>query len=36
MLIEGFVREAVETIEQPAIREHLLRRLVGRLSQLEA
>jgi Fe-S cluster assembly protein SufD len=36
MLIEGFVREAVETIEQPAIREHLLRRLVSRLSQLEA
>jgi Fe-S cluster assembly protein SufD len=36
MLIEGFVREAVETIEQPVIREHLLRRLVGRLSQLEA
>jgi Fe-S cluster assembly protein SufD len=36
MLIEGFVREAVETIDQPALREHLLRRLASRLSQLEA
>jgi Fe-S cluster assembly protein SufD len=36
MLIEGFVREAIETIEQPVIRNHLLKRLAGRLSQLEA
>jgi Fe-S cluster assembly protein SufD len=36
MLIEGFVREAIETIDHPALREHLLQHLASRLSQLEA
>jgi Fe-S cluster assembly protein SufD len=36
MLIEGFLREAVEEVGHPAVREHLLRRLAARLENLEA
>jgi Fe-S cluster assembly protein SufD len=35
MLIDGFLREAVESVAEPAIREHLLGRLALRLSHLE-
>jgi Fe-S cluster assembly protein SufD len=35
ILIEGFIREAVEIVEDPAMREHLLARLVCRLAVLE-
>jgi Fe-S cluster assembly protein SufD len=35
MLIDGFLREAVESIEDFAIRTHLLRRLAARLATLE-
>jgi len=35
MLIEGFLREPVEEIAAPALREHLLRRLARRLAKLE-
>jgi len=35
MLIEGFLREAVEQIADRAVRDHLLRRLAGRLGTLE-
>ncbi len=35
MLIDGFLREAVDTIEDIAKRTHLLRRLAGRLAELE-
>jgi Fe-S cluster assembly protein SufD len=35
LLIEGFLREPVEGIADPAIREHLLRRLSQRLARLE-
>jgi Fe-S cluster assembly protein SufD len=35
LLIEGFLREPVEGIADPAIREHLLRRLSLRLARLE-
>jgi len=35
MLIEGFLREPVEEIADPALREHLLRRLARRLAKLE-
>jgi Fe-S cluster assembly protein SufD len=35
MLIEGFLREPVEEIADPALREHLLRRLARRLEKLE-
>jgi hypothetical protein len=35
MLIEGFLREPVEEIADPALREHLLRRLAQRLAKLE-
>ena len=34
MLIDGFLREAVETVEDFAARTHLLRRLTGRLANL--
>lgn len=36
MLVEGFLREPVEGIADPAIREHLLRRLSVRLARLES
>ena len=36
MLIEGFLREPVEEIADPALREHLLRRLARRLAKLES
>jgi len=35
MLVEGFLREPVEEIADPALREHLLRRLARRLERLE-
>jgi Fe-S cluster assembly protein SufD len=35
LLVEGFLREPVEGIADPAIREHLLRRLSLRLARLE-
>ena len=35
MLIDGFLREAVETVEDLAIRTHLLRHLARRLADLE-
>jgi Fe-S cluster assembly protein SufD len=35
MLVEGFLREAVEHVEDTALREHLLRRLTLRLGTLE-
>jgi Fe-S cluster assembly protein SufD len=35
LLIEGFLREPIEGIVDPAIREHLLRRLSLRLARLE-
>jgi hypothetical protein len=35
MLIEGFLREPVEEIADPVLREHLLRRLTRRLAKLE-
>jgi Fe-S cluster assembly protein SufD len=35
MLIDGFLREAVESVEDFAIRTHLLRRLAARLATLE-
>ena len=35
MLIEGFLREAVEEIEDGAVREHLLGRLGRHLGKLE-
>ena len=35
MLIDGFLREAVESVEDLATRTHLLRRLAGRLDALE-
>jgi Fe-S cluster assembly protein SufD len=35
LLVEGFLREPVEGIADPAIREHLLSRLTERLSRLE-
>jgi Fe-S cluster assembly protein SufD len=35
LLVEGFLREPVEGIADPAIREHLLRRLAARLARLE-
>jgi Fe-S cluster assembly protein SufD len=36
MLVEGFLREPVEEVAEPALREHLLRRLARRLEGLEA
>jgi len=36
LLIEGFLREAVERVAEPALRERLLRRLARRLAALEA
>ena len=35
MLVDGFLREVVETVEDFAVRTHLLRRLAGRLGNLE-
>ena len=35
MLIEAFVREAIETVEPDAVRRHLLARLADRLTGLE-
>jgi Fe-S cluster assembly protein SufD len=35
MLVEGFLRDAVEGIAEPALREHLLGRLADRLAGLE-
>ncbi len=35
LLVEGFLREPIEGIADPAIREHLLRRLSLRLARLE-
>ena len=35
MLVEGFLREPVEEIADPALREYLLRRLAQRLERLE-
>ena len=35
MLIEAFVREAVELVDSPLLREHLLSRLARRLAKLE-
>ncbi|HLY44877.1 MAG TPA: Fe-S cluster assembly protein SufD [Stellaceae bacterium] len=35
MLIDGFLREAVDTVDDLATRAHLLRRLAGRLARLE-
>jgi Fe-S cluster assembly protein SufD len=35
MLIEAFVREAVELVDSPLLREHLLSRLALRLAMLE-
>jgi Fe-S cluster assembly protein SufD len=35
LLVEGFLREPVEGVVNPAIREHLLRRLSARLVRLE-
>ena len=36
LLVEGFLREPVESVADPAIRAHLLRRLAARLSRLES
>jgi len=36
LLVEGFLREAVDGIAHPAIREHLLGRLGARLARLES
>ena len=35
MLIEAFVREAVELVDPPVVREHLLKRIARRLGRLE-
>ncbi|HZK89790.1 MAG TPA: Fe-S cluster assembly protein SufD [Stellaceae bacterium] len=35
LLVEGFLREPVEAVADPALREHLLRRLALRLGRLE-
>jgi Fe-S cluster assembly protein SufD len=35
ILIEAFVREVVELVELPAVREHVLSRLARRLAMLE-
>jgi Fe-S cluster assembly protein SufD len=35
MLIEAFVREAIDLVDPPAIRDHLLSRLDRRLASLE-
>jgi Fe-S cluster assembly protein SufD len=35
LLVEGFLREPVEGIADPVLREHLLRRLAARLARLE-
>jgi len=35
MLIDGFLREVVETVDDFATRTYLLRRLAGRLGSLE-
>jgi Fe-S cluster assembly protein SufD len=35
LLVEGFLREPVEGVADPALREHLLRRLSARLARLE-
>jgi hypothetical protein len=35
MMIEGFLREPVDGIADPALRAHLLRRLTRRLDTLE-
>ena len=35
MLVEGFLREPVDGIADPALRAHLLRRLTRRLDTLE-
>jgi Fe-S cluster assembly protein SufD len=35
LLVEGFLREPIEGVADPAIREHLLRRLSLRLARLE-
>jgi Fe-S cluster assembly protein SufD len=35
MLIEAFISEAVETVEPPSVREHLMARLARRLDALE-
>jgi Fe-S cluster assembly protein SufD len=35
MLIEAFVREAVELVHEPLMREHLLKRIARRLESLE-
>jgi hypothetical protein len=36
MLVEGFLREPVDGIADPALRAHLMRRLTRRLDTLEA
>ena len=36
LLVQGFLREPVEGVADPAIREHLLRRLSERLARLES
>ncbi len=36
MLVEGFLREPVESVADAAIRDHLLRRLSARLARLES
>jgi Fe-S cluster assembly protein SufD len=35
LLVEGFLREPIEGIANPAVREHLLRRLGARLARME-
>ena len=35
MLVEGFLREPVDGIADPVLREHLMRRLTRRLDSLE-
>jgi hypothetical protein len=35
MLIDAFVRESIELVEQAPLREHLLARLARRLAHLE-
>ncbi len=35
MLIDGFLREVVETVDDFATRVHLLRHLAGRLGNLD-
>jgi Fe-S cluster assembly protein SufD len=35
ILVEGFLREAVEGVEDPAVRDYLLGRLAARLARLE-